>query len=112
MAFQEDLPRDIRSRDKRRGARMNCRVAIAVEREKQAGASKSETTFTRVVNMYGCLLVSAQEIGVREKIRVTNLATKRASDGVVVWTGTQRPDGWDIGVELLGADMDFWGIDL
>ena len=113
MAFREDLPRDIRSRDKRRGPRMNCRVAVAVEWKKQAGSpSRSENTFTRVVNTYGCLLVSSQEIGLREKVRLTNLATKCASDGVVVWTGTQRPDGWDIGVELVGADMDFWGIDL
>jgi hypothetical protein len=31
---------------------------------------------------------------------------------VVVWKGTQRSDGWDLGVELLTADPNFWGVEL
>jgi hypothetical protein len=31
---------------------------------------------------------------------------------LVVWKGAQRPDGWDIGVELIAADLNFWGVDL
>ena len=72
----------------------------------------SESAFTRVVNTYGCLLVSPREISLREQIRLTNLATRQSADGVVVWKGTQNPDGWDLGVELVSADLDFWGVDL
>jgi hypothetical protein len=29
----------------------------------------------------------------------------------VVWKGTQRPDGWDLGVKLVQAEIDFWGVE-
>ena len=112
MLFTQDLPRDIRMRSKRRGPRMNSRVPVTIEWKGQGGPLRFETGFTRVVNNYGCLLVSPREIGVREQVRVTNLATRETANGVVVWKGTQRSDGWDLGVELLTADLNFWGVDL
>lgn len=112
MPFKDDLPRDMRGREKRRGPRMNCRVPVTIEWDAAAGPLRFEAGFTRVVNMYGCLLVSPAEVDVRQKLRLTNLATQRAADGVVVWKGTQRPDGWDLGVELVGAQLDFWGVEL
>jgi len=45
-------------------------------------------------------------------LRVTNLATRKSVAGVVVWKGTKRPDGWDLGIELVSPEMDFWGVDL
>jgi len=71
-----------------------------------------EPGYTRVVNNYGCLLVSPKEINSQERVRLTNLATRQAAEGIVVWKGTQRPDGWDLGVELVGGNLDFWGIEL
>jgi hypothetical protein len=71
-----------------------------------------ESAFTRVVNAYGCLLVSPKDLELQTRLRVTNLATRRAVDGHVVWKGMQRPDGWDLGVELISADQHFWGVDL
>jgi hypothetical protein len=71
-----------------------------------------EAAFTRVVNNYGCLLVSPSEVELQQSLRLTNLSTRQAADGVVVWKGTRRPDGWDLGVELVGADLDFWGVEL
>jgi hypothetical protein len=112
MLFGEDLPRDIRMRSKRRGPRMNSRVPITVEWNGKAGPLHFEAGFTRVVNTYGCLLVIPSEINVREQVRVTNLSTRQKANGVVVWKGTKRPDGWDVGVELVAADLNFWGIDL
>jgi hypothetical protein len=112
MAFGEDLPRDIRMRSKRRGPRMNSRVPITIEWNGAAGPLQFESGFTRVVNPYGCLLASPREIQMREKLRITNLATKQIANGMVVWKGAQRPDGWDIGVELISADLNFWGVDL
>jgi hypothetical protein len=112
MAFREDLPRDIRMRSKRRGPRMNSRVPVTIEWNGTAGPLHFESCFTRVVNPYGCLLASPREIQMREKLRITNLATKQIANAMVVWKGAQRPDGWDIGVELISADLNFWGIDL
>jgi hypothetical protein len=112
MPYTEDLPRDIRTRRKRRGPRMNSRVPVTIEWNGLAGPLHFEAGFTRVVNWYGCLLVSPKEIDVQQNLRVTNLATRRSADGVVVWKGVQRPDGWDLGVELVAAELDFWGVDL
>lgn len=108
----ESLPSDIRNRAKRRGPRMNSRVPVTIEWNRRAGPLNFESGFTRVINTYGCLLVSPREISVREQIRLTNLATRQSTDAVVVWKGTQRPDGWDLGVELISADLNFWGVDL
>jgi hypothetical protein len=91
---------------------MNSRVPVAIEWNGTAGPPDFEAGFTRVVNNYGCLLVSPREVDLRQKLRLTNLATRRAANAVVVWKGTKRPDGWDLGVELLAADLDFWGVEL
>lgn len=120
MPLVEGLPKDIRSRRKRRGPRVNCRVPVTIEwnnrsnqlAQPRPGPLHFEAGFTRVVNCYGCLLVSPKEISLQEKLRLTNLATHRSAEGVVVWKGMQRPDGWDLGVELVAAALDFWGVDL
>jgi hypothetical protein len=65
-----------------------------------------------VVNNYGCLLVSPKEINAQQRLRLINLSTRQSAHGIVVWKGTQRPDGWDLGVELVGANLDFWGVEL
>jgi hypothetical protein len=112
MPLLNDLPRNIRSARNRRGPRMNSRVPVAIEWNGSAGPLHFETGFTRVVNNYGCLLVSPKELELQQRLRVTNLATRQAADAVVVWKGIQRPDGWDMGVELVAADLNFWGVDL
>jgi hypothetical protein len=112
MPFGEDLPKDIRTRQNRRGPRMNSRVAVTIEWNGQARPLRREAAFTRVVNAYGCLLVSPMEVELQQRLRMTNQATKRAVDGMVVWKGMKRPDGWDVGVELISADQHFWGVEL
>ena len=76
MPFAEDLPRDIRTRSKRRGPRMNSRVPVTIEWKGNGGPLRFEAGFTRVVNNYGCLLVSPREIDVANESKVTNLATR------------------------------------
>jgi hypothetical protein len=111
MAFGEDLPRDIRMRRKRRGLRMNSHVPVAIEWNGRAGPAHFESGFTRVVNGYGCLLVSPKEIDVQQKVKLTNLSSREAVSGVVVWKGDRQADGWELGVELVSPEMGFWGID-
>ena len=91
---------------------MNSRVPVTIEWNGKGGPLHLESGFTRVVNNYGCLLVSPSEIEVQQRLRVTNLLTRSSSDGVVVWKGSLRPDGWDLGVELVAADLNFWGVEL
>ena len=112
MLFAEELPRDRRTRSNRRGPRMNSRVPVTIEWNARPGPVHFEAGFTRVVNNYGCLLVSPREIKLRESVCVTNLSTRQSANGVIVWAGTKRDDGWDLGVELLAADLNFWGVDL
>jgi hypothetical protein len=112
MPFSLDLPKDIRTRQKRRGPRMNCRVPVSIEWNGNVGPKRFESAFTRVVNGYGCLLVSPREVNVEQVLRLTNLSSRKSVDGVVVWKGSQRPDGWDLGVEFLAGDLTFWGLDL
>jgi hypothetical protein len=104
--------KDLRTASKRRSARMNCRVSVAIAwNGKPGGVSHSESGFTRVVNYNGCLLVCAKEIDLRQRLRVTNLSTRQEADAEVVWKGTRRPDGWDLGVKLIEPMFDFWGVD-
>jgi hypothetical protein len=91
---------------------MNSRVSVAIEWQPTPGRDQVEQGFTRVVNGYGCLLVSPKEIGMEQHLRLTNLATCQIANGVVVWKGTHRTDGWELGVELIAASLDFWGVEL
>ena len=61
MPFTEDLPRILRTRRNRRGPRMNSRVPVTIAWNRN-GPLRFESGFTRVVNCYGCLLVSPAEI--------------------------------------------------
>jgi hypothetical protein len=112
MPFGEDLPKDMRSRRRRRGPRMNSRIPVTIEWNRPAAAASQESGFTRVVNGHGCLLVSQTEPQLKQPLRVTNLSTRKSAEGLVVWKGTQRTDGWDVGVELEATDYDFWGVEL
>lgn len=112
MTITQDLPKDIRTRRKRRGPRMNSHVPVIIEWDGRAGPLHFESGFTRVVNNYGCLLVSPKEIDLQQRVRLTNLSTRQAANAIVVWKGAQRPDGWELGVELVAAELDFWGIDI
>jgi hypothetical protein len=112
MESVENLPKDIRSRPRRRGPRMNSRVPVAIEWHRTAGFTDVEAGFTRVVTGHGCLLVSRTEPELKQRLRVTNLSTRKTADGLVVWKGLKRSDGWDVGVELIATDYDFWGVEL
>jgi hypothetical protein len=112
MTFRKDLPRDAGGKSNRRGPRLNSRVPVAIEWDSRLGRLRSDSAFTRVVNNYGCLLVSPQEVELQQTLRVTNLSTQQAADARVVWKGMKRPDGWDLGVELLSPEFDFWGMEL
>lgn len=98
---------------KRRGIRLNSRVPVAVEWQKtDADGSCREEAFTRVVGPYGCLVVLKERLELEQSLRIVNLATNEANSAVIVWKGNERPDGWELGIELIHPAMDFWGLEL
>lgn len=100
-------------RDKRRGPRMNSQVPVAIEWQDQVKKEECRAQArTQVVNFYGCLLIAARPMAIHQKLVLTNLATERRIGGVVVYRGKKNLDGWEMGVELMNPDMDFWGVEL
>ncbi|HET6144891.1 MAG TPA: hypothetical protein VG272_01325 [Candidatus Acidoferrales bacterium] len=98
-------------REKRRGERLNSRVPIALEWN-CAGQVQRKETQTRVVGPYGCMVVLPSNIEVKQTIRLTNMVNKESNQGVIVWRGMERAEGWELGIELINPQMGFWGLDL
>jgi hypothetical protein len=100
-------------KQKRRGIRLNSRVPVAIEWQKSdAPSACREEGFTRVVGPYGCLVVLRSSLELEQALRIVNLATSEANSAVIVWKGHERPDGWELGIELIHPAMDFWGLEL
>jgi len=98
---------------KRRGIRLNSRVPVAIEWQKaDTPGSCREEGFTRVVGPYGCLVVLRERLELEQSLRIVNLATNEANSAVIVWKGNERPDGWELGIELIHPATDFWGLGL
>jgi hypothetical protein len=101
-----------RSREARRGRRMNSRVPVRLEWDGDAGKRHTVEAHTRVVNPYGCMLVLPDSLGLEHRLALTNLANKTSNAAIVVWKGNERPEGWEYGIELVAPEMDFWGLEL
>jgi hypothetical protein len=98
--------------EKRRGVRLNSRVPVAVEWENDCGEKTREKAYTCVVGTYGCLVILPSELAIDQPVRVVNLTNEQTLPGIVVWKGSLRSEGWELGVELTQPPMDFWGLDL
>ena len=101
-----------RFREKRRGHRMNSRVPVRLAWDAAAGNRLEVQAHTRIINPYGCMVVIEQSLDIDQRLALTNLATQASNAAVIVWKGTQRPEGWEYGVELIAPEMDFWGLEL
>jgi hypothetical protein len=104
--------RNAKVAEKRRGVRMNSRVPVGVEWENSDGGKFRNQAFTCVVGSYGCLVVLPEELALEQRVHVVNLITEQSLNGVVVWKGNFRPEGWELGIELNQPPMDFWGLEL
>ncbi len=103
--------RDKKYQHRRRGVRLNSRVPVAVEWGADGKTSRGEA-YTRIVGPYGCLIVLPNNLELEQRIRVTNLVTNATCEATIVWKGNQRAEGWELGIELIDPEMDFWGLDL
>jgi hypothetical protein len=112
MSSLKDMPPEAKSRESRRGRRVNSRVPVALEWEGESATRLREEGHTRVVNCYGCLAVVPCNLSLDKRVRLTNLATQNSIVAVVVWKGKERTEGWELGLELVDPQMDFWGLEL
>jgi|ERR1700722_1879783 hypothetical protein len=96
-------------RPKRRTARMYKFVEVQLEWIDEHGSNISVPARTREVNVYGCLVVSSQDLIFGQRLRLVNLKTQRSLEGQVVWKGSHGRDGWELGVELVQPEMNNWG---
>src|ERR1700690_3689245 len=97
--------------EKRRGVRINSRVPIAVEWGAGKDLLRGEAQ-TRIVGPYGCMVVLEQSLEVEQHIRIINLLTSKPNPAVIRWRGHQGAEGWELGIELIDPEMNFWGLDL
>jgi hypothetical protein len=100
-----------RGAEKRRSVRLNSRVPIALQWDSGGETHRGETQ-TRVIGYYGCLVVFRQDLEVDQHIQLTNLASSQSNPAVVVWRGNKRPEGWEVGIELINPEIGFWGLEL
>ena len=106
------LPADIRHRPLRRSNRVNSHGAVLLEWLDGKGVRHSVEGRTRVVNFYGCLVVTVGDLPVGKQMQLTNLANNRCAQGKVVWRSNDSNEGWELGIELANPDADYWGLDI
>jgi hypothetical protein len=91
---------------------MNSRVPVSIEWEEAQGQRVRSKAFTCVVNPYGCLVVLSENLPIDQQVVVINMVSEQTIPGTVVWRGSLRDEGWELGIELSQPPADFWGLDL
>jgi PilZ domain len=102
---------EMRLKHLRAGVRLNSRVALAVEWT-DAGRRLKAEGYTVDISPKGCLAVIPQGFAVGQRLRLVNLTNHNQCEAVLVWRGHEGRTGWELGLELQDAPMDFWGVDL
>ncbi len=112
MSFRQEVSREVKWRERRRGNRVNSSVPVAIEWKQGEDRDARVEAKTRILSPYGCLVVLPQEFALNQRVRVTNLATQQQADASIVWKGNHRVEGWEWGIELSNPGLDFWGMEL
>jgi hypothetical protein len=101
---------EARMQNNRAGMRVNSRVPVAVEWAEPGRAMRAEG-YTADVSTKGCLAVIPQGFPVGQRLLLVNLINKNACEAILIWRGHEGRTGWELGLELQEASMDFWGLD-
>jgi PilZ domain len=105
-----DIGFETSRKQRRAGARLNSRAAIAVEWTEDGRTLRAEG-YTVDVSPKGCLAIVPQGFAVGQRLRLINLINKNVSEAVLIWRGHEGRAGWELGLELRGQPGDFWSID-
>ncbi len=92
--------------------RLNSRVPVAIEWQDEMGKTLRGEAHTRIIGPYGCLIVLPQNLELEQRVRLINLATRASNPAIIVWKGSERAEGWELGIELVKPEMGFWGLEL
>jgi len=111
VALLKDMSYEARVSQIRCSGRVNSRVAVAVEWN-EAGKKLRAEGHTADISSKGCLAVIPQGFAVGQKLRLVNLTNQNSCEAVLVWRGHEGRKGWELGLELQDATLDFWGLDL
>jgi PilZ domain-containing protein len=95
----------------RAGVRVNSRVPVAVEWT-EGGSTHRAEGYTVDISSKGCLAVVPQGFAVGQKLRLINLANQAGCEAVLVWRGHEGRTGWELGLELQGASIEFWAVEI
>jgi PilZ domain len=95
----------------RAGARVNSRVKVVVEWV-ECGAMHQAEGYTMDISPKGCLAIVPQGFAVGQKLRLKNATNQKTADAVLIWRGHEGRSGWELGLELVQAPADFWGVEL
>jgi hypothetical protein len=99
------------SDERRRGERLLIRVTVRLNGIAENGSEFSETTEFCVANFYGALLRLKQRPKLDSMLTLTNGSSGNKTQPFrIVWVGKQLREGlWDVAVEMLNPDEEFWG---
>ena len=101
---------EARLQNARAGSRVNSRVPVAVE-WRESGRAMHAEGYTVDTCTKGCLAVIPHGFPVGQRLLLVNLTNKNASEAVLIWRGHEGRTGWELGLELQEASMDFWGVE-
>jgi hypothetical protein len=101
---------DARMQSLRAGVRVNSRVPVAVEWTESGRVLHAEG-YTVDTSTKGCLAVIPQGFAVGQRLKLINLINQNVCGAVLIWRGHEGRAGWELGLELQEAPMDFWGLD-
>ncbi len=111
MASANETSLAMRMEQIRAGVRVNSRVPIAVEWTEEGGTHRAEG-YTVDISSKGSLVVVPQGFAVGQKLRLINLTNQAVCEAVLVWRGHEGRTGWELGLELRNASIEFWAIDI
>lgn len=101
---------EARTQEARAGIRVNSRVPLAVEWTEGDKTLRAEG-YTVDTSTKGCLAVIPHLLAVGQRLRVINLMNHNVCEAILIWRGHDGRAGWELGLELQGAPMEFWGVD-
>ena len=110
MAVGDISSFEARTQNIRAGVRVNSRVPLAVEWTESGRLMRAEG-YTVDASTKGCLAVVPQGFPVGQRLRLINLINKNSCEVVLIWRGHEGRSGWELGLELQEASMEFWGLD-
>jgi|SRR5580693_477275 hypothetical protein len=101
---------EARMQNARAGIRVNSRVPVAVEWAESGHAMRAEG-YTVDTSTKGCLAMIPRSFPIGERLLLVNLINGNACEAVLIWRGHESRTGWELGLELQEAPMEFWGVE-